>query len=550
MAIQMLGGFSVSADGRPLDGLQRREGRRLLAFLILQRGEPVEYRTLAERFWPAEARSVAEFGGGYDSARQAIHSLRTALGPDAERLQSVNRGVLRFDCDGLAIDLAEFDRLIRSESPADWKAACALYGGPLLDGWTDTWVLPARQRRQREYERLQERLRETPEVSPVSSASPDSPPGTVPARLADGDEPAESLSLEPESGAMALDSRFYIRRPIDTSFFAALDRQDAILLIQGARQMGKTSLMARGLDHRRSRNGHVVVTDFQSLPAARLESVDALYFGLAASIARQLRIDGPRQDWDEDFDASTNLEEFLRRVLADRSLVWGMDEVDRLFSCPFGSEVFGLIRSWYNRRALEPQGIWSRLTLVIAYATEVHLFISDINQSPFNVGTRFAVTDFTRNETEELNRRYGSPLRNDTERERFYRAFSGHPYLSRLALNLMVGQRFSLGELERMGQGDESPFHNHLRRFHQLISSDDRLETALQAVLAGRAVTSVDAFYRLRSAGLIVGEPSSARLRCGLYADFFAHRLGANGTNRGKLPNASPGPAPRMPSGE
>ena len=35
-------------------------------------------------------------------------------------------------------------------------------------------------------------------------------------------------------------------------------------------------------------------------------------------------------------------------------LVWAMDEVDRLFPCPFRSEVFGLFRSWHNARATEP----------------------------------------------------------------------------------------------------------------------------------------------------------------------------------------------------
>jgi hypothetical protein len=72
-------------------------------------------------------------------------------------------------------------------------------------------------------------------------------------------------------------------------------------------------------------------------------------------------------------------------------VVWGLDEVDRLFSVPFGSEVFGLFRSWHNKRALDPSGPWARLTLAIAYATEAHLFITDLNQSPFNVGTRLAL---------------------------------------------------------------------------------------------------------------------------------------------------------------
>ena len=55
-----------------------------------------------------------------------------------------------------------------------------------------------------------------------------------------------------------------------------------------------------------------------------------------------------------------------------------MDEVDRLFAYPFASEVFGLFRSWHNERALRPYAPWRQLTLAIAYATEAHLFISEL----------------------------------------------------------------------------------------------------------------------------------------------------------------------------
>src|SRR5262245_46874020 len=92
-------------------------------------------------------------------------------------------------------------------------------------------------------------------------------------------------------------------------------------------------------------------------------------------------------------------------------LVWGLDEVDRLFNYDYASEIFGLLRSWHNLRALEPAGPWRRLTLALAYATESHLFITDLNQSPFNVGLQLTLEDFTIAHVVELNRRYAEPLR-------------------------------------------------------------------------------------------------------------------------------------------
>ena len=69
---------------------------------------------------------------------------------------------------------------------------------------------------------------------------------------------------------------------------------------------------------------------------------------------------------------------------------------------------------------------WSRLTLAIAYATEAHLFISDLNQSPFNIGTLVSLEDFTLSQVAELNRLYGSSLRTDEDLRRYFELLNGH----------------------------------------------------------------------------------------------------------------------------
>src|SRR5207244_2395389 len=127
--------------------------------------------------------------------------------------------------------------------------------------------------------------------------------------------------------------------------------------------------------------------------------------------------------WQAERGWNVNLERFLRREVLGRigaPVVWALDEVDRLFGHPFTTEVFGLFRSWHNARSLDPAGPWRQLTLAIAYATEAHLFITDLNQSPFNVGTRLTLEDFVLGEVAELNRRYDSPLADDAAIRRFF----------------------------------------------------------------------------------------------------------------------------------
>ena len=104
-------------------------------------------------------------------------------------------------------------------------------------------------------------------------------------------QPVDPRKLEPIGGAVPLDSKFYIVRPTDDEFLAAIERRDSIVLVKGARQMGKTSLLARGLKVARETGAKVVLTDFQSLNTAHFESVEALYMALAELIADQLDLD-------------------------------------------------------------------------------------------------------------------------------------------------------------------------------------------------------------------------------------------------------------------
>ena len=339
-----------------------------------------------------------------------------------------------------------------------------------------------------------------------------------------------ALRLEPVGGAVALDSPFYVTRATDEEFRTAVERGDSIVLVKGARQVGKTSLLARSLQAARAAGAVVILSDLQLLNASHLSSAETLFLTLAKSIAEQLELAvSPSQEWDAELSPSMNFTRFVRREVLSRTesqLVWGLDEVDRLFPCPFGSEVFGLFRSWHNARALDPAGPWRRLTLALAYATEAHLFITDIHQSPFNVGTRLTLEDFTLEQVAALNRCYGSPLHNEQEVARFFSLFGGHPYLVRCGLHELVTHHNSLATLEAHAAQDEGAFGDHLRRLLLTLTSDEALCEVVRGLLEGRPCPAAESFYRLRTAGVIVGDaPDTAKLRCRLYADYLQTHL-------------------------
>jgi DNA-binding winged helix-turn-helix (wHTH) protein len=341
-------------------------------------------------------------------------------------------------------------------------------------------------------------------------------------------EDAASARLEPVGGAMPLGSSFYMVRPEDEQLHDALGRQDSVVLIKGARQIGKTSMLARGIQDAREAGARVVLTDFQDLASSDLTSSEALFLTLGKAIAEQLDLDvTPKSRWDPEDSANTNFGRFVRReVLAgDAHVVWGLDEVDRLFPYPFASEVFGLFRSWHNRRALDPTGPWHRLTLAMAFATEANLFITDVNQSPFNVGTRLTLHDFTAEQVAELNRRYGSPLRDEKDLTIFGSLVGGHPYLVRQGLHTLATGT-TLSDLLENAPSVEGPFGDHLSRMLYLLSRDPALAEAMRDVLEARRPPDEASFFRLRSGGLLHGDSVyDAHPRCLLYALFLERHL-------------------------
>ncbi len=341
-----------------------------------------------------------------------------------------------------------------------------------------------------------------------------------------------ALRADPDvpGGAMPLDSGFYVTRPADTDFTTALDRGDSIVLVKGARQVGKTSLLARALHRARENNVAVVLTDFQALTSSAFDTTDRFLRTLAELIADQLDLDAsPQSAWNDFLGPSINFERFLRREVFPKvptSLVWALDETDRLFNFPYASEVFGLFRSWHNLRALDPSGPWHRLTLAIAYATEAHLFITDLNQSPFNVGTRLTLGDFTPEDVADLNGRYGSPLGNQAEVDRFFALTGGHPYLTQCGLYEMVRRRVGLDTVVAAADREEGVFGDALQRMLLSLRADPDLCAAARDFLHGTAPLAAASFYRLRSAGVVTGDAAeTARPRCGLYERYLKRRL-------------------------
>jgi DNA-binding SARP family transcriptional activator len=336
--------------------------------------------------------------------------------------------------------------------------------------------------------------------------------------------PAEPAGEEEVGGAVPLGSPFYVARPEDALQAEAIRRGECVILLRGPRQVGKTSLLARGLALAREAGARVALTDVAALGPARRDARDFLQ-EVTAGLAEQLALPDPAP-WSDARGPISAFERAVRREVLGAlpgRLVWGLDNGDALFGTPYGSEVFALLRSWHNARALEPDGPWSRLTLLISYATEAHLFIADLEQSPFNVGSRIDLGDFTPDQVEELNARHRAPL-DGAALGRFRGLVGGHPYLVRRGL-LALRRGQTPAQLEAAAGRDGGPFAGHLRRLEQSLRRDPTLCEAVCSLLHRRPLTP-ESFYRLRSAGVVAGEhEGDAEFRCPLYASYLRSRM-------------------------
>ena len=330
---------------------------------------------------------------------------------------------------------------------------------------------------------------------------------------------------EPPGGVVPIESRFYIERSVDIELSEAIANQDSIILLKGARQTGKTSLLARGLKKAKDQGLKIIVTDFQKLNANSLKTIEAFYQGLGEIIANQLGLHiYPIDMWNPASAPNVNFENYIKNEVLENTsqqVVWAMDEVDRLFTTDFGSEVFGLFRSWFNERAYLSTPL-EKMSLVIVYALEAHLFITDPYQSPFNVGTKLAVYDFYKSQVEELNIYHGKCLSTPEEFEEFYKLVGGHPYLVRRGLYEIFTKRSSFDEFINKADRDEGAYGDHLRRILIMIAKNTELWISIMEISQNRRCSSSEDFYRLRTAGIVNGNSQEdVDFRCQIYKNYL-----------------------------
>ena len=238
----------------------------------------------------------------------------------------------------------------------------------------------------------------------------------------------------------------YISRRADGELLA-LCEEAKFAYVLTPRQMGKSSLMIRTAERLIDDGRQAVIVDLTQLGTQL--SADEWYSDFLDLVASQLMLaTDVKQWWQENAESGVTLRLtrfFQEVVLAEvaEPVVVFVDEIDTTLSLDFTDDFYAAIRYLYVARSTDSR--LRRLSFVlIGVATPADL-IRDPKRTPFNIGQRVDLTDFSAQEALPL--AAGLGLTAEKEEQMLDGVLDwagGHPYLTQRLCRALVER--TLGE--------------------------------------------------------------------------------------------------------
>lgn len=336
-------------------------------------------------------------------------------------------------------------------------------------------------------------------------------------------------ALEVPDGPVALSSAFYVDRlAIESRSYNTITQVGALIRIKAPRQMGKTSLLERIVEHAVQQGYRTVRLNLLQAEGAVFTSLDKFLRWFCACVSQKLQLASDlNKYWDEDRGSIVNCTTYFEAHLLEQidcPLVLALDEVDRVFqSSEIAQGFFPMLRSWHEEA--KTIDIWEQLRLVVVHSTEDYGPL-DINQSPFNVGLPIELSEFTPEQVEDLAGRHKLNW-NDVQVHSLMAMVGGHPFLVRWALYRLACQDLTLEKLLQDAPTDGGIYEEHLRRHLKTIKKSPELSAALKQVVTVTEPVRLETMqaYKLYSMGLIKRQGDRVMPRCQLYQQYFRERL-------------------------
>jgi WD40 repeat protein len=250
-------------------------------------------------------------------------------------------------------------------------------------------------------------------------------------------------------GTLSQSAVSYVSRQADDLLYTSLIKGEFCYILT-SRQMGKSSLMVRTAAKLREHDILVAMIDLTR--QGQNLTVDQWYKAMLNRIGMQFDLEDELDDFWSDYRSLPPLERWmtaLQKVVIPRStspVILFIDEIDMVRSLPFKTdEFFAGIRACYNSREREPE--FNRLTFCLLGVAAPTDLIDDAHITPFNIGTRIELQDFTHQEA--LTLAAGLSL-DDRDGEsllgRILYWTGGHPYLTQCLCAVVAGEEATLAD--------------------------------------------------------------------------------------------------------
>lgn len=248
-------------------------------------------------------------------------------------------------------------------------------------------------------------------------------------------------------GTLPLGSDSYLERKADVAIIEALSA-GRFCYVLNSRQMGKSSLCVRTMSRLTATGTQCAFIDITKI-GGRNVTAEQWYAGLTIEVGRSLNLrDEVLAYWKAETHVSPMQRFFgsLRHVVLEKikgKVVVFVDEIDSTRSLSFNSdEFFAGVRECFNRRVQDPE--FNRLTFCFLGVAVPSDLIHDARTTPFNIGERIYLKDFTREELEPLAPHLGSSGKKVLDRVHHWT--NGHPFLTQSVCRALVSSGESATE--------------------------------------------------------------------------------------------------------